>query len=182
MSPELASLSARVVQLRREFDSTFSQAPSTETVRGEDFLAVRVGKHPYAIRLTDISALAADKVLTPVPVPAPALLGITGFGGSIVSVYDLGVLLGHGAGETHRWLVLTATDTAVGLSFDHFDGHRRVAGENIAVDEGKGPKRAARRAREVLRLGETVLPIIQVGAVVDVIRGRVKERTSNKER
>lgn len=179
MTSHTAALSPTVERLRREFDSTFSRAPTTEKTRHLDLLAIRVGTQPYALHLTEISALAVGKVVTPLPLAASALLGITGFRGLIVPVYDLAVLLGHGGGETLRWMVVSAGATTIGLAFDHFDGHLRVEEDELVAE---GPGSSSGRLRQVLQHRHEVLPMIQVPAIVEMTTDHMNERPQSKER
>jgi len=169
----------RAAELRHLFDSAFARAPATKDAQLEDMLAVRVGPDPYALRLTEISALVVDASIAGLPDPAPALVGITSLRGTSVVVYDLRVLLGYEGGEPSRWLVLTATDATVGLAFDEFEGHLRVPRDAIAVEEGPG---RPGRAQEVVRLAEVVRPIVRIPSLLDAITMRVRHGTAQKER
>lgn len=180
-SPAAGALSSRALRLRQDFDSAFARVPDTDMSRRLDFLAIRAGEYSYAVRLVDVSGLAVDRAVTPVPVATNALLGVTAFRGSIVTVYDLGMLLGQERGKSLPWLIVTAAAPGVGFAFDQFDGHLRVAEDAVATERGKGPKRTTSGAREVLRTDASVLPILQVSVVLDGIRARVDEGSSSKE-
>jgi chemotaxis signal transduction protein len=168
--PAPAPTTDKAAELRHLFDSGFSRAPRTDDAEVENLLAIRVGHDPYALRLTEISALVAGKAFTRVPAPAPALIGIAGFRGSIVAAYDLRVLFGQVGATPPRWLALTATDTTVGLAFDQFEGHLRVPRATISVEE-EGERRQA-RAGQVLRVAGVARTIIQISSVVDSIKAR----------
>ena len=84
----------RVTELRDAFDRSFAQAPSTEAAAVENLLAIRVGAHPYALRMAEVSGLFADKKVTRLPSPVPEFSGIAGFRGVVLPVYDLAMLLG----------------------------------------------------------------------------------------
>jgi chemotaxis signal transduction protein len=170
----------RAAELRHLFDAAFARVPATEDTQLEDLLAVRVGPNPYALRLTEISALVVDASIAGLPDPAPALVGITSLRGTSVVVYDLRVLLGYEGGEPSRWLVLTATDATVGLAFDEFEGHLRVPRDAVAVEEGPGPPPS--RAQEIVRLAEVVRPIVRIPSLLDAITMRVRHGTAQKER
>ncbi|MFA5885486.1 MAG: chemotaxis protein CheW [Acidimicrobiia bacterium] len=153
-----------MAELRRQFDSEFARAPQTESVPFEDFLAIRVGVEPYALRLTEVAGLVADKAVTRLPGAPPGLLGISGFRGEIVSVFDLRVLLGSAGGEPPRWLVLTAADSTVGLAFDQFEGHVRVPQDAVVGTPGA----------ELVRVGEAVRPIVRIPSVLHAIKQRTR--------
>lgn len=174
MSPETSSLQAE--SLRRQFDSTFARATSVETPPTVDLLSIRVGDRRYAIDVTEISGLVTVKTLTPLPGSTTVLLGITGFRGSIIPVYDLAALLGHEKGETFRWLVVTAGITTTGLAFDGFEGHLRVEQALVAAESPKTPGAAT---RQVLHRGDETVPIIGIKAVVEKITGQTNQ---SKER
>ena len=84
----------RVTELRDAFDRSFAQAPSTEAAAVENLLAIRVGAHPYALRMAEVSGLFADKKVTRLPSPVSELSGIAGLRGAVLPVYDLAMLLG----------------------------------------------------------------------------------------
>jgi chemotaxis signal transduction protein len=77
--------------------------------------------------------------VTPLPGPVPALLGLAGFGGTIVPVYDLAALLGHPGPDRPRWLVLAAGAPPLALAFAELDGHVRVPAAAIVTDGHAGP-------------------------------------------
>jgi chemotaxis signal transduction protein len=86
--------------------------------------------------------------VTALPGPLSALLGVAGFGGTIVPVYDLAALLGHAIADRPRWLVLAAGTPALALAFHHLDGHVQVTTDSIIAEAG---------ARDCLR-GMVTLP------------------------
>ena len=116
---------ARADGMRAEFDSAFSRAPKPADAELEDILALRLGDERCLVRLSDIAGMIAQPLLTAVPTPAAALLGITSNQGSVVAAYDLAVLLGR-APTPPRWMVITAAEPSLGLTFEHFDGYQRI--------------------------------------------------------
>jgi chemotaxis signal transduction protein len=111
--------------MRAEFDLVFSRPPRSAQTDLEDVLALRLGDERCVLRLSDIAGVIAHPVLTVVPTPVTALLGITGNRGSVVAAYDLAVLLGRAPSEP-RWLVIARSEPSLGVTFEHFDGYRRV--------------------------------------------------------
>lgn len=170
--------------LRRAFDSSFAAPPTPSVDHLADLLTVRIAGRPYAIRVADISGLFADRPVTPVPGPLPELLGVAGFRGSIVAVYDLAALLGHGHSDKARWLVLDAGSPAMGLAFDAIDGHLRAPVGAIAVAP------ADRRAREdyhatsheVVTTPDGVRPIVGIPAVRAGIETRTRQFDHSRKR
>jgi len=131
-----SALSGRAAELRRAFDRSFA-VPQNATVEDSvELLAIRAGGAGYAIRLAAVSGLFADRTVTALPSPVPELLGVAAFRGTVVPVYDLGVLLGHARSGKPRWLVLDTGTPAVGLAFEELDGHLRVPAGEIAGDNG----------------------------------------------
>jgi purine-binding chemotaxis protein CheW len=170
MSRPLTNVAGKVATLRLAFDRTF-----TEPVHAEDrseriaLLAIHVGAVAFALRLSEIGGLHADKTITPVPGGATALLGIAGFRGSILPVYSLRTLLGltaqPGDEPTPRWLAIAAA-APVAFAFDRFDGQRRVAPDTIlpqATDSAnahtQGFVRSRKMASPILHLPSLIATI-----------------------
>jgi chemotaxis signal transduction protein len=158
----------RVTDLREAFDRSFTRAPSTEAAVGQNLLAIRIGADPYALRLVDVSGLFADKKVTWLPSPVSELLGIAGFRGTVLPVYDLGMLLGHPRAAASRWLVVTAV-TPVGLAFEGFDGY--LNGRADAMLPDARAEAGERYVREVLQ-AEVARPVLHLPSVLETIRNR----------
>jgi len=152
-------LRGRLVELRRSFDEGFSQ-PLLETRDDTlDLLSIRVGKEPYALRLSEVGALEADRAITRVPSGHPALLGIAGVRGLVVAVFDLAALLGSARAESARWIVL-AKGAPLALAFSGFEGQLSARPDQLArAQHGTG-------LREVLRHDGINLPLIDLPALV----------------
>src|SRR5689334_2101663 len=104
----LDTVADRLAALRAEFDGSFGQPVRPPDAEHAELLALRAGGRRYALRLAQTSGLHPDRPVTPLPGPVTALLGLAGFGGTIVPVYDLAALLGHPGPDQPRWLVLAA--------------------------------------------------------------------------
>ncbi len=154
----------RAAELRARFDRGFAEPPHPGAVATVDLLAIRLGGAPYALRLGELAGLFADRAVTPLPTEIPALLGVAGFRGAIVPVYDLRRLLGCAATAPPRWLVVT-TQLAVGFGFDGLDGHLRIPVDAIARGDG------AEHARELARTAE-LRPIVAFASVLAAIARR----------
>src|SRR5882757_7001907 len=124
MIETVSRVAQRAQELRRDFDRSFADPPRADTAAQEDLLAIRLGAQGFAMRLSEIAGLFADKKVTRVPSANSALLGIAGFRGAIVPVYDLQTLLGHSDGQTPRWLVIAAA-APVALAFTTFESQLR---------------------------------------------------------
>ncbi len=167
MSASPSGVAQRAAELRLAFDQAFAQPVHLDTTFKEELLAVRVAGQPFAIRLSEISGLFADKKVTPVPGSHAALRGIAGFRGAIVPVYDLEILLGHAGHRASRWLVIAAA-SPVALTFEAFEGQLRVARDAILPQSSGADFRSY--AREFLRTPNFVGPVMHLPSVLDSIK------------
>jgi purine-binding chemotaxis protein CheW len=173
MSEDRRSSLEHAPELRRAFDRSFAEPPAGEVAPAEGFLAVQVGGDAYALRLREVIGLFKDRRVIPLPSPLPGLLGIAGFRGSVVPVYDLRSLLGYRqAEESPRWLVLTSPSDLVGLGFDAFEGQLSARREDVAA-ASRGVARAY--VSQAVRGSGLVRPIVDVASVVEAIRSRARE-------
>jgi chemotaxis signal transduction protein len=134
----MTEVQSRLAELRAAFDRSFAEPVRPHDHAQVELLAVRVGGRPYALRLSQTSGLHPDRPVTALPGPVPALLGVAGFGGGILAVYDLAALLGHPGGDRPRWLVLAAGSPPLAFAFGELDGHLRVAADTILTEEHEG--------------------------------------------
>ncbi|GIM93126.1 chemotaxis protein CheW [Paractinoplanes toevensis] len=156
----MTTVERRITQLRSDFDRSFAQPLGSHDAGHVELLAIRAGGRPYALRLAQTAGLHPDRPVTPLPGPLPALLGLAGFAGTVIPVYDLAALLGHPISERPRWLVLATGTPPLGFAFHKLDGHVRVSAEAI-IGEATG---AGRRVvlRGMATLDGTARPIIDV--------------------
>ena len=179
MSDQDAYFAVKAAELGRAFDRSFAEPPCIEQAPLEELLALRVGSDPYAIRLVEITGVFPGRAVTRLPNAVPEFLGIAGFRGNLVPVWDLGRLLGYPGGEAPRWLVIAAA-TPVALAFDGFDGHLRLSRTAIASEEPGAQRRP--HLREVVRaVGPSaqsqeglIRPIVGVASVLGAIKRLVK--------
>jgi chemotaxis signal transduction protein len=167
MNAPLSGVAGRAGELRLAFDRAFAEPIRLDTTLKVDLLAVRVDGRAFAIRLSEINGLFADKKITPVPGSHAALRGIAGFRGAIVPVYDLQILLGHSSTATPRWLVIAAA-APVALAFEAFEGQLRVSQDAILPQPSRPEFRGY--AREFLRTENFVGPIMHLPSVLDAIK------------
>ena len=179
MSTSEARASGRVAELREAFDRSFAQAPSTEATPVEHLLAIRIGADPYALRMSEVAGLFADKKVTPLPSAVSELVGIAGFRGAVLPVYDLGMLLGCPRTGAPRWLVVTAV-TPVALAFDAFDGY--VGVRSAAIVPASSANARDRHVREAAQFVDLVRPLISLASVLEWIRNRASRDGLDKER
>jgi chemotaxis signal transduction protein len=160
----------RAARLRETFDRAFARAPASDDDEKEDFLLVRTGGAPYALRMAEITGVAARRTIVPVPGRRAELLGLAGIRGSLVCVYSLCRLLGQGsATEDATWLALAALgdDEPVGLAFEALEGFLRVT----KVDVHATPDaQAGGRARSLVQAGASPRPVIDLSTILAVIQ------------
>ncbi len=160
-------VSERAAELRREFDRSFAEPPRIDTTVKEELLAIRLRTQGYAIRLSEIAGLFADKKITPVPGASAALLGIAGFRGAIMPVYDLQSLLGHSVSETPRWLVVAAA-APIAFAFQAFEGQLRVSTESITPHQSNG--KAHNYTQDFVQTEKILRPIVHLPSVIEAIK------------
>jgi chemotaxis signal transduction protein len=160
MSPDLVT--ERADELRDDFDRSFTEPARRHDVEHAELLAVRAGGRPYALRLSQTSGLYPDRPVTPLPGPLGALLGVAGFSGTIVPVYDLAALLGHPVPDRPRWLVLAAGTPPLALAFHELDGHVRVPAGSIITEAGGDHHRGS--VRGMVPLAGGTRPIVDLPA------------------
>jgi chemotaxis signal transduction protein len=167
MSTRASTVMNRAAELQREFDRAFAEPVQLGQARTEDFLAIRIGTEPCAIRLPEIAGMFADKKITRVPGGHAVLRGIAGFRGTILPVYDLRMLIGRGASPAPRWMVIGKAEP-IALAFDGFERQMRVPPEAIMRQSARAGVQT--RACDYLHTPDFSGPIIDLASVFDVIR------------
>jgi len=158
-------IARRATELRRDFDSSFAKPPPVAGEAGQDLLAIRLGTRRFAIRLSEIAGLYADKKITPVPGAAAGMLGIAGFRGSILPVYDLQGLLGLSSAPASRWLVMAAR-APVAFSFEAFEEQVRVSPRAIKRERARAKSSFT---KEFIQTDGVLRPIIQLSSVLEAV-------------
>jgi len=163
-------------ELRRVFDEGFMEAVAGTRAQFDDLLAIRVRGDPYAIRLADIDGLFVERRIVPLPTPVPALLGLAGFRGQMVPVYELGQLLAYAASlEPPRWLLMAKAREPFALAFDAFDAQLHVDRAQLQqLDDSPTPARTGQTSLLAGAVRTDLLrPIIDLPALVHVLEARV---------
>ncbi|MFC7531058.1 chemotaxis protein CheW [Actinoplanes sp. GCM10030250] len=153
------TVAERVARLRTDFDASFAEPARLLDGETVELLAVGAGGRPYALRLDQASGVHPDRPVTALPTTLKALLGVAGFAGVVVPVYDLAALLGHPIAQRPRWLVLTSGTPALALAFHELDHHLRVPVTDLVDGAGSGGY-----LRGMVRLPDGNRPIIDVPA------------------
>jgi len=162
VTPPAETVTGRIERLRADFDRSFAEPVRSHEGEHVELLAIRAGGRAYALRLSQTSGLHPDRPVTPLPGPLPALLGLAGFAGTVVPVYDLAALLGHPGEAGPRWLVLATGSPPLGFAFHELDGHFRVAAGDIVGEAGRGDRAGCLRGMVALDGGAR--PIVDVPA------------------
>jgi purine-binding chemotaxis protein CheW len=165
MTVAVSGLAERAEEMRSAFDRSFAVARRADAAARHDLIGVRVGSEPFAIRLAEVSGLFAERKITRLPGSNSALLGIAGFRGAVVPVYDLQALLRQSGTQTPRWLVIAAA-VPVAFAFDAFEGHLRAAADAILKQQ---QPQAGGYASEFIRTGDLVRPVLNLHSLIDAI-------------
>jgi chemotaxis signal transduction protein len=165
-----ASPGATATALRRHFDESFA-APAATPEPVEDFLAIRVGSDPFALRLSEIAGLHVGVKIVPVPSPTAPLLGIVGIRGTMAPIYDLAALLRYPPAASSRWFVLARAPQPVGFAFEIFESHLLVSRASLADSGGEdaGMGGTGRHTRGAVLAAGALRPIIRLASVLAMI-------------
>src|SRR5882724_5436940 len=123
-------------ELQRSFDASFANAHAPEPPPELDLLEIRVAEQGYALQLSQVLAVHADRKLVPVPGPRLELLGLFGVRGVVAPVYDLRLLLGYGAVTAPRFVAQVRAPTPFAVAFELFERHLRVAAGDVTLGSG----------------------------------------------
>ena len=118
------AIASRALELRRAFDEAFAAPLAMAGGDTLDLIGIMLGGQPYALRTGEIDGLRLGVSVTPVPSLVPELMGIAGFRGRLLPVYDLSALLGYPPGNG-RWCAFAGASPA-GVAFGSFEAHFRV--------------------------------------------------------
>ncbi|MEI9948858.1 MAG: chemotaxis protein CheW [Pseudomonadota bacterium] len=175
-----ASLDQKLSGLRWDFDHSFALDAGGAQASELDFLAIRVAGDPYAIRLSEVQSLHADRKLVVAPSLLPELLGVSGFRSILTPVYDLAHLLGYGSGLVARWLVVAQNASPIAFAFGDFDSHLRVSLERVSAPEASSGVAAA--IGGAVRSDGSTLPLLHLPSLVEAIAQRIKAFGPSQER
>lgn len=174
------TIAQRLSALRQDFDQSFARTAGGPPESQLDFLAIRVAGDPYAIRLTEVQTLHADRKLVWAPSLLPELLGVCGFRSVLTPVYDLAPLLGYAAGLPSRWLVVAQSASPIAFAFGDFDAHLRVPLESLSAPEATSGGAAA--VGGAVHSAGITLPLLHLPSLVEAIAQRIKAFGPSQER
>ena len=158
---------SRATDLRKAFDRAFAEPPPPEAEAAADYLGIRIGGTAYAVALSEIGAVFADKTIAPLPSSAGELLGVAGVRGDVVPVFSLAALIGQpGGGDRPRWLVLARGGHA-GFAFDALDGHLRIP---LAQITPAASSKGFVHANAVM--GKEARPIVSIASLMEHLEKR----------
>ena len=147
--------------LRADFDAIFTRPLAAESAAQLDLLVIRCGEHGYALRLSQLAALHADRKLTEAPGPRPELMGLVGVRGVVAPVYDLHALLGYARLASPRWLALVQAPAPLALSFEHFERHLRVPLSDVVATQGEA-NRGLIYAQSSVKIAGGLMPLLDL--------------------
>jgi hypothetical protein len=160
----------RALQLARDFDGAFAEAPTPVQPLGGTLLSLWVGGEPYALRASEISSLTRGRSLARLPRAEAAFVGLCGLRGTLLPVWDLALLLGHPAGPC-PWLVQALDALPWGLAFERFDGTLNLPLDSLIPYEGQGP--AAAFARQAALHQGCLRPVLELALLAAAVRSRI---------
>ena len=164
--------------LRGEFDQSFAVAVAERGAAPLDFLTIRIAGDPYALRLSELASLHADRKPVAAPSPLPELLGIAGFRGILTPVYDLGALLGYPAQVASKWLVVAQWSSPIAFAFEAFEAHLRIPADQVLLETGETGAAVTGAVRD----GRRAVPLLHLPSLVAGIAQRIKAFGSSQER
>lgn len=158
-------------RLRRDFDSAFSRPSGLRERTGDELVEVEARGERYALRLAQVGALFAAPAVRPVPGPFAELLGLAGYRGTLVPVFDLAALLGRPGSTSPGWVALHRGADAVAFAFDRFVGQLQ---EREVEALASGPASGHRFVSGAMRRDGALVPVVDLGALVSEISRRVQ--------
>jgi chemotaxis signal transduction protein len=163
--------------LRASFDASFAKAHAPEPPPELDLLEIRVADHGYALRLSQVLAVHAERKLVPVPGPRPELLGLTGVRGVVAPVYDLRLLLGYRVMTPPRFVAQVRAPAPFAVAFELFERHLRVAESDVTL--GGGAANGAHPfAPGSVKSASGLLPLIDLLALFEDVTSKAGRRSA----
>lgn len=154
-------------QLRRAFDEAFAAPVVDQPEDSATLIAIRVAGQPFALRATEIAALAKRGRIVPAPSRVAELLGLAGIRGELVPVYDLAALLGLSRNGEPQWLALTHQEAQLALAFDTIESLVEIRETDLFTDDTCP---SGSHVLQLVRIGAETRAVVDIAAVVETIR------------
>lgn len=167
---ETEALSKRAELLREEFDASFAERPSDAGSERLDFLIVTTGADRYALSLSEVASVHAERKVTRVLSPLPELLGLADFRGVLTPIYATAALLGRPTAEPPGLLVVAQNTRPIGFAFTALEHHLRITASDLSVDDVADDP----FTRGAVRLEGSMLRILQLSSLVDHLARRLE--------
>lgn len=164
--------------LRREFDEAFARPSASAAEAQVPHLLLRVGLDPqtYAVALSEVLQVSRINKLVNVPTSLGSLLGLVSVRSAVVPIYGMATLLGL-AQEPPRWFALHGSQgDPVGFAFGQFEGYVEVSPSELL--EGQ----TLSSSRRLIQTAAGAHGVLELGALVNVIRGQIGAPRVNKEK
>jgi hypothetical protein len=164
------ALETRLLGLRSAFDAGFALKAKPPTGERHGYLGIRLNDTPYALDLDEVASVKKHVPVTPLPSDELRLLGVAGFAGTLVAVYDLGALLGLSRSGAPVWFALVRGSPVV-VAFHALEGHLHPDLKDAvpgAVDGGDA-------SSDVFFRAGIASPVIRLSAIVARLRSVVTE-------
>jgi chemotaxis signal transduction protein len=173
------SLAISAAMLREAFDRDFAAAPAEIRDAGLPFVRIRAGRHVYAVALSEVTTVLADRPHVALPSAASELLGVAALRGDVVSVFSLSALLGDHGETAPRWLLLVDRNgDKAAFAFDAMEGHLRITADDIATVPDVT---ALEPIRSSARVSGEMIPILSIAALIERLVARAGSNPTDKE-
>lgn len=171
----LNALTDAAAEMRRAFDQTFAAPEPPPAGETDDFLMVRVGGRPYALRVLELVRIEGQRKVLSLPGSSPWLLGLASAQGKIVPVYSLELVLGLPATTAVKtWLAICGREVQFGLAFDVLEDYVRIPRSEIFGA-------AEPNAQQAIRAAGALWPIVSLTSVTAAVRGHISARGTSGE-
>ena len=180
MSGQITQYPSSVEEMREAFDSVFAEPDRIRTTDLEDFLAIRVGERPFALRVAELVRIESARKIVALPRADAWLLGLASSQGRLIPVYDMELALGfdRNADEKKR-LAICGRDEPIGLAFDSLEGYFRIPRTDIF--SSGGGETDGKHDRQTVRGAGELRPVINLPQIIATIRSRVSSHSVAEE-
>jgi len=167
-------------EMRQAFDQVFAAPDLIETTDYDDFLAIRVGRRPFALRVTELARIEVGRKIVALPGGDTWLLGLANSQGKLTPVYSLEFALGFDRTISQKnWLAICGREEQLGLVFDALEGYLRIPRKDIFSTGAAESKR--KHDQYTVRGGGELRPVVHLPSIVAAVRERVSSHTTIRE-